>query len=163
MYPGGVGIDRLSKSGNPKAFHFPKPKLDKGDHRYDVSYSGLKTAAVNQLESFRNPKFEATKENIAAAFQKTAIDIMVDRLLLASEDTGIRKVVCGGGVAANSYLRERLGSEKGIDATFASLKLCTDNAAMVAGLGYHFIKAGKTSDLSLNAEARVPLFRKTYP
>jgi N6-L-threonylcarbamoyladenine synthase len=162
-YPGGVMIDRLSKDGNPKAFHFPKPRLEKGNHRYDVSYSGLKTAVVNQLDLFRNEKFEATKENIAASFQKTAIDIIVTRVLRACEDTGITTVVAGGGVAANSLLRKRLGEEKGITAIFASLPLCTDNAAMVAGIGYHMLQAGKTSPLSLNAEARVPLFRKKYP
>jgi N6-L-threonylcarbamoyladenine synthase len=162
-YPGGVVIDKLSTNGNPKAFHFPKPRLDKGDHRYDVSYSGLKTAVVNQLEMFWNNKFEKSMENIAASFQKTAIEIIVTRALRACEDTGITTVVAGGGVSANSLLRKRLGEEKGIQAIFASLPLCTDNAAMVAGLGYHMHKAGKTSPLSLNAEARVPLFRKKYP
>ncbi len=162
-YPGGVMIDKLAKSGNPKAFHFPKPRLEKGDHRYDVSYSGLKTAVVNQLDMFRNEKLEKSKENIAAAFQKTAIDILVTRVLRACEDTGLSTVVAGGGVSANSQLRKRLGEEKGIHAVFASLPLCTDNAAMVAGLGYQMYKAGKTSPLSINAEARVPLFRKKYP
>jgi N6-L-threonylcarbamoyladenine synthase len=162
-FPGGVVIDRLSQKGDPRAFHFSMPKLDKGDHRYDVSYSGLKTAAVNQLDLFRNTKYEATHENIAAAFQKTAIEIVVSRVLRACEDTGIKKVVAGGGVSANSYLRKRLAGEKEIDAIFPSLKLCTDNAAMVAGLGYHLFQAGKTSTLALNAEARVPLFRKKYP
>ena len=68
-YPGGVIIDKLAKNGNPAAAHFPMPRLDKGEHRYDVSYSGLKTAVINQIDSFWNPDFEKTPENIAASFQ----------------------------------------------------------------------------------------------
>jgi N6-L-threonylcarbamoyladenine synthase len=162
-YPGGVVIDRLAQKGNPEAFSFPKPSLHKGDHTYDVSYSGLKTAVVNQLDQFWNRKYTKSSENIAAAFQKAAIDMIVSRVLRAVKNTGLRKVVAGGGVSANSYLRKRLGEEKGIEAIFPSLKLCTDNAAMVAGLGYHLLKDGKASSLDLNAEARIPLFRKTYP
>jgi N6-L-threonylcarbamoyladenine synthase len=162
-YPGGVAIDRLAKSGRPEAFHFPRPSLHKGDHRYDVSYSGLKTAAVNQLDQFWDRRYEKSKENIAAAFQKAAIDILVDRALLAVEDTGIRTLVAGGGVSANSYLRARLGSEPGVRAVFAPMKLCTDNGAMIAGLAFHYHATGRDSAWDLNAQARVPGFRKAYP
>jgi N6-L-threonylcarbamoyladenine synthase len=162
-YPGGVVIDRLARRGDPRAFSFPAPSLHKGDHRYDVSYSGLKTAVINQLEQFRNPGYESSIENIAASFQKTAIDILVSRLLLAVEDTGIRSVVAGGGVAANSYLRDSLAERTDIDVKFPSLRLCTDNGAMIAGLGYHYLKDGKTDTFSLNASARVPVFRRIYP
>jgi N6-L-threonylcarbamoyladenine synthase len=102
-YPGGVAIDRLAQKGNPEAFSFPKPSLHKGDHTYDVSYSGLKTAVVNQLDQFWNRKYPKSSENIAAAFQKAAIDMIVSRVLRAVRDTGIKKVVAGGGVSANSY------------------------------------------------------------
>ncbi len=162
-FPGGVAIDRLAQEGNPEAFHFPWPSLHKGAHRFDVSYSGLKTAVVNQLDRFWNREFEKSKENIAASFQKTAIDILVDRVLKAIQDTGLHTVVAGGGVAANSYLRQRLSGEKSLEVVFPSLKLCTDNAAMIAGLGYHLLREGKKSPLDLNAEARVSGFRKTYP
>ena len=87
----------------------------------------------------------------------------MDRALAAAEDTGLRRIVAGGGVAANSYLRERMAAEKGLEVIFPSLKLCTDNAAMVAGIGYHALVAGKVSDFSLNAEARVPMFKRAYP
>lgn len=162
-YPGGVAIDKLARSGNTAAFRFPKPSLHKGDHRYDVSYSGLKTAAVNQLDQFWDRRHEKTKENIAAAFQKAAIDIIVERTLLAVEDTGLRTVVAGGGVSANSYLRARLGAEPGLRAVFPPMKLCTDNGAMIAGLAWHYHTTGRDSGLDLNAQARVPGFRKTYP
>ncbi len=162
-FPGGVAIDRLSREGNPRAFRFPNPSLHKGDARYDVSYSGLKTAVIHQSEQFWDGKSEKTLASIAASFQKAAIDILVDRLLAAAADTGMRRVVAGGGVAANSYLRSRLAAEKGLEVIFPPLSLCTDNAAMVAGLGYHLFKDGKVSDFSLNAEARVRMFKRKYP
>jgi N6-L-threonylcarbamoyladenine synthase len=165
-YPGGVAIDRLARSGSREAFHFPWPSLHKGDHAFDVSYSGLKTAVVNQLDQFWNRDLPKTPENIAASFQATAIDILVDRLLKAVDHTGLGTVVAGGGVAANSYLRERLAreqSERGLEVIFPPLSLCTDNAAMVAGLGYQFLAHGTRSELALNAEARVRGFRRLYP
>ena len=165
-YPCGVAIDRLAKKGNPKAFSFPKPSLHKGDHRYDVSYSGLKTAVINQLDQFWNKEYEKTPENISASFQKAAIDMIVDRVILAVKDTGINIVVAGGGVSANSYLRESLNTRiktENAKVIFPSMSLCTDNGAMIAGLAYHSLKQGKKSNLNLNAEARVPEFRRLYP
>jgi N6-L-threonylcarbamoyladenine synthase len=131
-----------------------------------VSYSGLKTAVVNQLDQFWNREYEKSPENIAAAFQSTAIDILVERLLKAVEHTGLRRVVAGGGVAANSYLRQRLLGERerlGLEVVLPPLSLCTDNAAMVAGLGGRLLADGQRSELSLNAEARVRGFRRAYP
>lgn len=162
-FPGGVAVDRLARGGNPKAYRFPKPNLYKGEARYDVSYSGLKTAVIHQSGQFWDGKSEKSLANIAASFQRTAIDILVDRALLAAQDNGLRRIVAGGGVAANSYLRSRLQAEKGVEAIFPSLRLCTDNAAMVAGIGWHLLRAGRTSGLDLNAAARVPLFKRRYP
>lgn len=162
-YPGGAVIDKLAASGDDQAFHFPKPSLHKGEHRYDVSYSGLKTAAIHQLDQYRKPGAESTPENIAASFQRAAVDILLDRLYRAIEDTGLRTVVAGGGVAANSYLRRELGAraaEKGLTVRFPPLKLCGDNGAMVAGLGCRFLERGDRSGFDLNASARVPLFRR---
>ncbi len=162
-FPGGVAIDRLAQRGEARAFRFPWPSLHKGDHPFDVSYSGLKTAVVNQLEQFRDPRYPGTPENIAASFQKAAVDILVDRLLKAVRHTGLTTIVAGGGVAANSYLRRRLAGEQGLRVIFPSLKLCTDNAAMVAGLGCRLLESGRRDDLALNAEARVPGLRRAYP
>ncbi len=165
-YPGGVAIDRLAKSGNPKAARFPMPFMNKGDrdtvaaHRYDVSYSGLKTAVINQIDQFWNPEFERTPENIAASFQETAVRILLSRLLRAVEDTGLTTVVAGGGVASNSRLRELLAEEKGLTCIFPPLKLCTDNGAMIAGLGFQYLSRGETSPWTVNASARVHGFRK---
>ncbi len=162
-YPGGLAIDRLARNGDHRAFSFPKPSLHKGDHRFDVSYSGLKTAVVHQLDQFRNPRLPKTKENIAAAFQHTAVDILIDRVQRAARHTGLKRVVVGGGVAANSCLRSRLAELKELEVILPSLSLCTDNAVMIAGLGYHMLAAGERSAYDLNAEARVPGFRRTYP
>lgn len=162
-FPGGAAIDKLAKQGNSGAFNFPKPSLHKGDHRYDFSYSGLKTAVINQLDQFWNREYPKTNENIAASFQKTAIDIIVERVSRAAKDTGIERIVAGGGVAANSYLRKSLKSIFGDRAILPSMEYCTDNGAMVAGIGYHYIANDRRSSLDLNAEARVPDFRKTYP
>ena len=161
-YPGGVVIDKLAKEGNPKAANFPMPNLKNmaDKHRYDVSYSGLKTAVINQIDQFWNPEYEKTNENICAAFQETAVKILLSRLFKAVEDTGIKTVVAGGGVAANSRLRSMLSERKDIRCIFPPLKLCTDNGAMIAGVGYHFLKRGDTSPWNTTACARVTEFKR---
>lgn len=160
-YPGGVVIDRLSKEGNDKAFLFPGPSLGK-DHRYDVSYSGLKTAVINQRDQFWDGVSEKSDENIAASFQRCAVQVLMKRIKLALQDTGYTRVSAGGGVAANSLLRSELKNlEKGgYTVTFPSLKLCTDNGAMIAGLAYRYLQDGCRSDFSEKASARVQAFKK---
>jgi N6-L-threonylcarbamoyladenine synthase len=162
-FPGGAAVDRLAQSGDDSAFSFPYPSLHKGERRYDVSYSGLKTAVVNQLDMFLNPGCEKTHANIAASFQKAAIGILVRRLLLAAEDTGLRRVVAGGGVAANSCLRLALCGRKDLDVIFPSPVLCTDNGAMIAALGYELLRRGRTSPWTEGASARVAGLRHGYP
>ena len=159
-YPGGVAIDRLSVQGDPEAFRFPDPSLHKGKHRYDISYSGLKTAVINQLEQFQNPGHAMTLANIAASFQKAAIDFLLKRLFAAVNDFSIFRVVVGGGVAANSYLRKTLSARTDLEVIFPSIELCTDNAIMVAGLGSELLKRGVRTSLAENAFARVPEFKR---
>ncbi len=159
-YPGGVIIDNLAKNGNPKAANFPMAKLDKGDHRYDVSFSGLKTAVIHQREMFWNQDFEVNNENMAAAFQETACKTLVRALMHAVEDTGLTTVVAGGGVAANSRLREMLAEHKELNCIFPPLKLCGDNGAMIAGVAYHFLKRGDTSPINTTCSARIPQFKR---
>ena len=144
-------------------FFFPGPSLQKGEHPYDVSYSGLKTAVINQLEQFRNGDAPATAENIAASFQRTAVGILLKRVKRALADTGLTRLAAGGGVAANSLLRSELKRLEGVEVAFPSMKLCTDNGAMIAGLAYRYLADGISSDLGITASARVSAFKKSYP
>ena len=173
-YPGGLVIDQMARNGDDGAFRFPMPSLHKGGftagpdgrsfqcHRYDVSYSGLKNACLNQLDIFKL-KNDYTNEDIAASFQKTAVNILLRALLNAADDTGITTIVAGGGVAANSLLRKRLAEQKHLKCVFPPLELCGDNAAMVAGIGYHYLIRGERSELNVTASARVSGFKKRYP
>ena len=160
-YPGGVMIDRLAQKGDSMAFRFSGPKMGASYNPYDISYSGLKTAVINQLDIFSTGK-PATPENIAASFQRVAVGMLMKRVDKALKDTGLMRISAGGGVAANSLVRSSLKAyeEKGYEVSFPSLKLCTDNGAMVAGLGYRYIADGVRSDFSLTASARVSAFKK---
>jgi N6-L-threonylcarbamoyladenine synthase len=168
-YPGGAAIDKLAKSGDPLAFRFPLPSLHKKtpqgeEHRYDLSYSGLKNAVINQIEQFRVKKAglagDFSPEDIAASFQKTAVEILLRSLFRAAEDTGLTTVVAGGGVAANSYLRSRVAEQANLRCIFPPPDLCGDNGAMIAGLGYQYLNRGDRSPLSVTASARVKAFKR---
>lgn len=159
-YPGGKLIDDLAKKGNDRAFSFPFANLHKGGHRYDVSYSGLKNAVINQLDTFWDGKSKKSVENICASFQRVAITSLLKKLYRAVEDTGITTIVAGGGVAANSYLRKSLEEHPDYQVYFPGMELCTDNGAMIAGIAYHYLKEGKTSGLDAGVSPRVKGFRK---
>jgi N6-L-threonylcarbamoyladenine synthase len=161
-YPGGATIDRMAQNGDSNAFRFPLPSLHKGPHRCDVSYSGLKNAVINQLDLFRVKK-DAGPEDIAASFQKTAVEILLRALLNASQDSGLTSIAAGGGVAANSYLRSRLAGQKELNCVFPPPEFCGDNGAMIAGIAYHYLSRGDSSPLSITASARVEGFKKKYP
>ena len=162
-YPGGAVIDKLAKDGNAGAFNFPMPNLYKGDHRYDFSFSGLKTAVVNQLDLFRAGSGANEPADIAASFQKTAVGILLRGLFRAAEDTGLKTIIAGGGVAANSCLRAALAAREDLRCIFPPPELCGDNGAMVAGLAYQYLARGEHSPLTTTASARVKSFRKRYP
>ncbi|MDR2897778.1 MAG: tRNA (adenosine(37)-N6)-threonylcarbamoyltransferase complex transferase subunit TsaD, partial [Spirochaetaceae bacterium] len=115
---------------------------------------------INQLDQFWNPKYERTPENLAAAFQETAVKILVSRLLRAVEDTGLTTIVAGGGVAANSRLRAMLAERTELNCIFPPLRLCTDNGAMIAGLGYRYLQRGERSPWTETASARVSGFKR---
>ena len=159
-YPGGVVIDNLAKKGDCNAASFPIPKLDTDGHRYDVSFSGLKTAVIHQCDLFWKEGFEHSTENMCAAFQETACRTLTSRLFRAVEDTGLKTVVAGGGVAANSRLRAILAERSDIHCIFPPLKLCGDNGAMIAGVAYHFLMRGEQSGLDTTASARIPQFKR---
>lgn len=159
-YPGGVIIDTLAKKGDAAAASFPIPRLDSAEHRYDVSFSGLKTAVIHQRDLFWNEGYEHSVENMCAAFQETACRTLAGRLFRAVDDTGLRTVVAGGGVAANSRLRAMLAERRDVRCVFPPLKLCGDNGAMIAGVAYHFLKRGDRSGWDTTACARIPQFKR---
>jgi len=138
-YPGGPLIDKYAKEGNPHAFNFSKPKIKD----YDYSFSGLKTSFLYFLrdELKKNDKFiEENKADICASLQKTIIDILMDKVIKAAKDTGIKQVALAGGVSANSGLRDRLSelsSSMGWKTFIPKFSYTTDNAAMIAINGYH--------------------------
>lgn len=163
-YPGGPIIDRVAKEGDPNAVKFPRPYLPKS---IDFSFSGLKTAVVNYMgEIERLGHFPRRKgkeigiADIAASFQQAVIDVLIYKVLKAAEKKKTKGVVLSGGVAANSSLRREImdkAKEEGLKVYIPSPGLCTDNAAMIASIGYHYHKRGIHASLDLNPEAYLPL------
>jgi N6-L-threonylcarbamoyladenine synthase len=147
-YPGGPAIDRISINGDPTAIRFPRPM--QGDGTFDFSFSGLKTAVVNHVR--KHP--EATTADVAASFQEAVVDVLVTKARAAAKHVGAKGLCLGGGVAANSLLRERLlGAcvEDGIRGFLPSRAMCTDNAAMVASTAWYRWRSDGPSPLDTGA------------
>ena len=144
-YPGGPKIDKLAQSGNPDAIELPKTHFD----NLDFSFSGIKTAVINL--HYKNP--DVNKADLAASFEKTVTEVLLENVKKALKQTKLKTVALAGGVSANSYIRkEFLNLEKsGIKVYMPDLKLCTDNAAMIASAGYYNFINGNISGLDLNA------------
>ncbi|MBR5906642.1 MAG: tRNA (adenosine(37)-N6)-threonylcarbamoyltransferase complex transferase subunit TsaD [Bacteroidales bacterium] len=159
-YPGGPVIDRLAKQGDPDRFKFAKPHIP----GLDYSFSGIKTSLLYFVrdEMAKDPEFmEKNKEDICASFQKTLIDILMDKLVKASKQTGIKDITIGGGVSANSGLRERLqaeGAKRGWRTFLPEFKFTTDNAAMIAIAGYYHYLAGERTPLDVAPVSRMSDF-----
>ena len=157
-YPGGPVIDRLAKNGNAKSIVFPRAKnLNKGNTRVDnqdrsaldMSFSGVKTAVRNYLEKTTNWK----EEDVSASFQAAVIDVLLERIQQASKETGVKRIAIGGGVAANSELRERI-SQLGLEAFVPPRSRCTDNGSMIAFVGRVRYLAGFRSQIQDTARSR---------
>lgn len=160
-YPGGKYIDQLAASGRPEAYRFPRPNFHSKENSLDVSYSGLKTAVLYQRDKFLSPGLEnPTQADLAASFQKTAVDTLLSKVKKAVKLTGVKRIVAGGGVAANSYLRKTLTEWKGVETYYPRLELCGDNGAMIAGLGYQLLNRGEDHGLHIMVESRVARFRR---
>lgn len=147
-YPGGPEIDRIAKNGDPEFFRFPRgltaPK-DQEKHRYNFSFSGLKTAVARYVESQTSRGVALDVASIAASFQEAVADVLVTKSLQACEDQGIPRLLLGGGVAANSRVRGLAGercASAGVELRIPPLSLCTDNGAMIAALGAQRMMAG---------------------
>ena len=159
-YPGGPVIDKLAKQGDPERFKFAKPHIP----GLDYSFSGIKTSLLYFVrdEMAKDPEFmEKNKEDICASFQKTLIDILMDKLIKTARQTGIKDITIGGGVSANSGLRERLraeGAKRGWRTFLPEFKFTTDNAAMIAIAGYYHYLAGERSTLDVAPVSRMSDF-----
>ena len=146
-YPGGAVIDRLAKQGDPTGIKFPRSFLDKAS--FDFSFSGIKTA-VNRYASAHRKTLKAQIPDIAAGFQEAVMDVLTHKVIQAAVEKGCNRIALVGGVAANSRLRDRLSHDagsRGMRVYIPAIELCGDNAAMIAAAGYHYLKAGITSDL----------------
>lgn len=157
-YPGGPKIDKVSKEGNPEAIHFPRAKVE--ESVYDFSFSGLKSAVLNYLNSCEMKGETISVPDVAASFQKAVVDVLVDHSMEALEKNGFKKFAIAGGVASNSGLREALKQackERNIEFYHPSPILCTDNAAMIGAAGYYEYMAGFRSSYYLNAVPNLKL------
>ncbi|MDA8096107.1 MAG: tRNA (adenosine(37)-N6)-threonylcarbamoyltransferase complex transferase subunit TsaD [Desulforudis sp.] len=153
-YPGGPLIERQARDGNPDAIAFPRAYLEEGT--YDFSFSGLKTAVLNYLERARRKGQEVSIPDVSASFQKAVTDVLVDKVMAAAEVYRPSGIMLAGGVAANTALREALGARAragGYGLTVPPLALCTDNAAMVACVGYYKYLRGNLAGPELNVVA----------
>ena len=151
-YPGGPKIDKISKEGNPHAYEFPSTKIT--NSIYDFSFSGLKSAVLNQLNLSKMKGEEINPADVAASFQKSVVDTLVSRAMIALEETGMKKFAIAGGVASNTAIRAAFKEEcekRGVEFYHPSPILCTDNAVMIGSAAYYEYKNGITHSWDLNA------------
>jgi N6-L-threonylcarbamoyladenine synthase len=150
-FPGGPAVDRLARQGDPNAIRFPRAMANSGD--YDFSLSGLKTAVLRHVRAER-------ESGLAASFQEAVVDVQVSKAVQAARDRGVETVLLGGGVVANTRLRERIekaGAEAGLRVLVPSMDLCTDNGAMIALAGAWRLRRGDRSPLGIGADPSLEL------
>lgn len=168
-YPGGPVVDKLAARGNRKAIRFPRglSRADdlRGEHRYDFSFSGVKTSVARYVESAEREGRVISVEDVCASFQEAVVDVLTSKAIMACKDTGASVLLLGGGVAANSRLRELAAARcqsAGIELRVPSFKLCTDNGVMIAAVASQLIHEGaQPSGLSVGTdtslEVEIPL------
>ncbi|QIM18164.1 tRNA (adenosine(37)-N6)-threonylcarbamoyltransferase complex transferase subunit TsaD [Leucobacter coleopterorum] len=163
-YPGGPQIDRVATGGNPNAIRFPRglsqPK-DMEKHRYDFSFSGLKTSVARWMEKHVETGEEVPVADVAASFREAVADVLLTKALSACKDLGVPRLLLGGGVVANARVRE-LAQDRalaaGVELRVPPLSLCTDNGAMIASLGAQLVAAGNApSSLEFGADSTLPV------
>lgn len=157
-YPGGPKVDKAAREGNPHAFAFPRAKV--GDNPYDFSFSGLKSAVLNDINHAKMTGEEIPVPDLAASFQSAVVDVLVSRTVAAAKEYGFDCVAIAGGVASNSALREgmRAACEKeGLKFYYPSPVFCTDNAAMIGVAAYYEYINGARAGWDLNAVPNLKL------
>ncbi|MET0589546.1 MAG: tRNA (adenosine(37)-N6)-threonylcarbamoyltransferase complex transferase subunit TsaD [Naasia sp.] len=165
-YPGGPHIDRVAATGDPRAIRFPRGLSKPSDlaaHRYDFSFSGLKTAVARWVERESDSGREVPIADVAASFREAVADVLITKALAACADHGVPRLLMGGGVVANARIRglaEERAADAGVDLRIPPLALCTDNGAMIAAVGARLIAAGRpASGLAFGADSTLPVDR----
>lgn len=156
-YPGGPKIDKIAKDIKPTIIFI---KHDTFENSYDVSYSGLKTAVINYVNTQKQSGKSLDVANICASFQKQAVEMVAKKAIKACKDNNLNTLVLAGGVAANSCLRntlQNLGKENDVTVLFPDIELCTDNAAMIGSLAYFNLQTDEPAELSMSAKPSIPL------
>jgi len=151
-YPGGPKIDKLSLEGNPEAIHFPRGHIQ--DAPFDFSFSGVKSAVLNYINTCEMKNEEVNRADVAASFQESVVDVLATKTIEVAKSLGIKKIALAGGVASNNGLRTRMKEvcEKNqFELYYPSPIFCTDNAAMIAVAGYYEYMNGTRHGLDLNA------------
>jgi N6-L-threonylcarbamoyladenine synthase len=154
-YPGGPEVEKAARAGNPAAIAFPRGKLNDPD--FDFSFSGIKTAVLYWLRKHPESK---TVSDLCASFQQAVVDVLVGKAIAAALAMRVRFVTVSGGVACNGALRDQLTTacrRHGLELLMADRKLCTDNAGMIAGLGWHKLRDGLRSPLDIDAQPNLRL------
>ncbi len=157
-YPGGPKIEKVAHEGNPEAIAFPRAKV--GADVYDFSFSGLKSAVLNYLNGCKMKNIQVNQADVAASFQKSVTDVLVEHAMHAIDEFGVDKFAIAGGVASNGTIRaamEEACRKKGVKFYHPSPILCTDNAAMIGAAAYYDYIAGKRDGLDLNAVPNLKL------
>jgi N6-L-threonylcarbamoyladenine synthase len=157
-FPGGPALDAMARQGDPHAIRFPRAMEDSGN--YDFSLSGLKTAVLRYVKAARATGGDLHLPDLAASFQEAIVDVQVTKTIAAARDVSAPTVLLGGGVVANTRLRERLsaaGEREGIRVLFPSMPLCTDNAAMIACVGAARWARGERTSLDIAADPQLRL------
>ena len=153
-YPGGPKIDKLAAVGNPTTYKLPIPLQDDS---YNFSFSGLKSAVINLAHNEEQRGKQLIQEDLAASFQKVAIESIVSKVKKAIIDKKVKTVIVAGGVAANQGLRAaitKVAEELNVDLSIPPMKYCTDNATMIAAAGYYAYLDGRRADLTLNSKSQ---------
>lgn len=153
-YPGGAALDKMARQGNPEKYALPRSKP--GENPYNMSFSGLKTAALNLIHHAEQVGEELDVPSLCASFSQAVSDTLVPRVVMALEQTGYRKIAVAGGVAANSRIREDVlaaAKKTGAEVYMPPLSLCGDNGAMIGAQAYYEYLAGNVANMSLNAYA----------
>ena len=161
-YPGGAALDRAAQQGDETKYSLPRSKP--GENPYNMSFSGLKTAALNLIHHAQQVGEEIDVPSLCASFSAAVSDTLVPRMVMAMEQTGYRKVAVAGGVAANSRIRRDIlaaAQQLGAQVYMPPLSLCGDNGAMIGAQAYYEYLAGNTADMSLNAYATKSILGET--